>query len=74
MQLKWAQLELEGRKLGIKIEDTQKLWENRETRAALSQRQQYTREINEDRRLKLDDKRIEKQTEVKKNQTKPKSK
>lgn len=74
MQLKWAQLELEGRKLGIKIEDTQKLWENRETRAALSQRQQYTREINEDRRLKLDDKRIEKQTELKKNQTKPKSK
>lgn len=61
LQLKWAQLELEGRKLGIKIEDTQKLWQNRETRAALSQRQQFTREINEDRRLKLDNKRIETQ-------------
>lgn len=68
MQLKWAQLELEARKLGIKIEDTQKLWQNREARAALSQRQQYTREINEDRRLKLDATRVAVQADAKKNQ------
>ena len=63
LQIKWAQLELEGRKFGIKMEDTQRLWQNREARSALSNRQQLAREINEDRRLKLDDKRIETQAQ-----------
>ena len=58
LQLKWAQLELEGRKFGLKVEDTQKLWENREARAAISKRSQFTKEINDDRRLKLDGTRI----------------
>jgi hypothetical protein len=71
IQLKQAQLELDARKLGIKVEDTQKLWQNRETRAALAQRQQYTREINEDRRLKLDDKRIDMQSLSKQVNDKP---
>lgn len=74
LQLKWAKIELEGRKMGLKTEDMQRLWQNREARAMLSQRQQYTREINEDRRLKLDDKRIEMQAEVKERQTKEKAK
>ena len=60
MQLKWARLELDARKLGIHLEDTQKLWENREARAALSKRQQFTREITDDRRLKLEAERIKK--------------
>ena len=72
LQLKWAKIELEGRKMGLQTEDMQRLWQNREARAMLSQRQQYTREINEDRRLKLDDKRIETQAAVKEKQAKAK--
>jgi hypothetical protein len=54
LQLKWAQLELEGRKFGMKMEDVQRLWSSREAREKLAYRNQYTREINEDRRLRLD--------------------
>ncbi len=59
IQLKAAQLELEGRKLGIKVEDTQRLWESRQAREMLARRSQLTREINESRRLDLDAKRLE---------------
>ena len=59
MQLKMAQLELEGRKLGIKVEDTQRLWKSRESREMLARRTQLVREVNEARRLDLDEKRLE---------------
>lgn len=62
MQLKWAALELEGRKFGLKVEDTQKLWENREARAVLSKRGQYSKEVNNDRRLELDKTRLRRET------------
>lgn len=63
VELKTAQLQLEAQKLGLKIEDTRRLWENRETRAKLSQRSQYAREVAEAKRLRLDNKRIETQAE-----------
>jgi hypothetical protein len=64
MELKWAQYQLEAMKVGIKVEDMQRLWTNRESRANLSRRQQFTREINEDRRLELDNKRIDTQASL----------
>lgn len=70
LHVKMAGFELEGRKLGLKVEDMKALQTNREVRAALAKRQQYTREINEDRRLKLDDKRIDAQAADKKNKPK----
>lgn len=78
LQLKWKQYELEAAKFGVKVEETRKLWENRESRAALSQRQQYTNEINNDRRLKLDAAKTKAQVDSANNKTKnsakPKSK
>ena len=59
LQVKMAQLELEGRKLGIKVEDTQRLWESRASREMLARRNQLVREVNEGRRLDLDEKRLE---------------
>jgi len=69
LELKWAQMELEGRKFGLKVADTQKLWENREARAAISQRSQFTNEINNHRRLQLDKERADAQAEAQKKQT-----
>lgn len=61
VELKTAELQLKAQALGLKIEDTRKLWENREARAKLSQRSQYSREVGEAQRLQLDNKRIETQ-------------
>lgn len=74
LELKWAQYQLEATKVGIKVEDMQRLWSNREARSQLSRRQQFTREINEDRRLKLDQQRVEEQAKAKKQTTKPNAK
>lgn len=56
-----AKLQLEAQKLGLKVEDTQRLWTNREERSALSRRAQFTREINEDKRHRLDTVRVAQQ-------------
>lgn len=69
IELKRAALELEARKFGLKAEDTMKLWENREARAAISQRSQFTNEINNHRRLQLDKERADAQAEAQKKQT-----
>jgi uncharacterized protein YfaQ (DUF2300 family) len=61
VELKTAELQLKAQALGLKIEDTQRLWANREARAKLSQRSQYAREVGESQRLQLDNKRIETQ-------------
>jgi hypothetical protein len=74
MDLKWAQYQLEAMQVGIKVEDMQRLWQNRESRSNLSRRQQFTREINEDRRLKLDKERIDAQAALKKQQNEQASK
>lgn len=65
VELKTAQLQLEAQKLGLKIEDTRKIWENREARAAISRRSQFAREVSESKRLELDNKRIETQASSK---------
>ena len=65
VELKTAQLQLEAQKLGLKIEDTRKIWENREARAAISRRSQFAREVSEAKRLELDNKRIETQASAK---------
>lgn len=62
LQLKWAALELEGRKFGLKVEDTQKLWENREARAVISKRSQFAKEVSDDRRIELDKTRLRRET------------
>ena len=59
LQLKMAQLELEGRKFGMKVEDTKKLWESRQSREMLARRNGLVKEVNEARRLDLDEKRVE---------------
>lgn len=69
LQLKWAQLELEGRKLGFKVNDMQELYKDREARNMLSRRSQYTKEINDDRRLTLEQERIEQQKANEQDQT-----
>lgn len=66
LQIKWAGIELQGRSLGMKMEDMQRLWQNREARAALSSRQQYTREIGETQRLELDKAKLKAQSAAKK--------
>jgi hypothetical protein len=61
VELKTAELQLKAQALGLKIEDTQRLWASREARNKLSQRSQYAREVGESQRLQLDNKRIETQ-------------
>lgn len=61
VELKVAELQLKAQALGLKIEDTRRIWQNREARAAISRRSQFAREVNEDRRLQLDRQRIETQ-------------
>lgn len=50
------------------------LRENRRERENLSKRSQFTKEINEDRRLELDRERLKIQAQAQKNKPKPKSK
>lgn len=58
VQLKAEGLRLEAMKLGINHEEMQRSNSSRLTKEALAKRTQYTKEINEDRRLKLDAERI----------------
>lgn len=74
VQLKWMGYELEGRKLGMKMEDMQRLWKSRESREQLQRRQTYVKEINEDRRLSLDKERVNNQAAAQKNKPKAKTK
>lgn len=63
MRLKWAKVELDARKVGMSAADMEQLWKNREARARLSERQQYVREIENARRLELDRKKLEMQSQ-----------
>lgn len=67
-QIKLEQLRQRSIELGLKAENMDRLNKNSASRQALAQRGQYVREINESARLKLDDKRIEKQAEMRKQQ------
>ncbi len=69
-QLKLEALRQRSIELGLKAENMDRLNKNAASRQALAQRGQYVREINENARLKLDDKRIEKQAEQRKQQQK----
>lgn len=78
LALKWSEHQLKAQQFGLKVEDTKRLWENREARATLSRRSQYSREITEDKRLKHDTVRLgldakKTDAQVKKN-AKPKKK
>lgn len=66
--LKLEQLRQRSIELGLKAENMDRLNKNSAARQSLAQRGQYVREINESARLKLDDKRIEKQAEMRKQQ------
>lgn len=67
MQLKWAKHELEARKLGINIENTKRLWEASEARQANIRRAQFTKEIDSDRRFKLEEVKTATTVKAKKN-------
>jgi hypothetical protein len=69
-ELKWAQEHRKGMELGIKLEDNKRLAEVSFARSALMHRQSYVKEINEDRRLKLDAERVKNQAEAQKNKKK----
>ena len=66
IQLKWARYELDARKMGLDIEKQQRLWKASEARQATIRRGQFTKEIDNDRRFGLDEKRIEIQASAKK--------
>lgn len=74
LQIKAEGLRLEGIKLGIKTEDMNRLTESRLTKEALAKRSQFTKEINEDRRLKLDAERIKVQAASQKDKSNTKTK
>jgi hypothetical protein len=71
-QLKAEKLRQEGIKIGLAVQEMQSLNESRKAKESLQQRSQFTKEINEDRRLKLDKERVAAQIEAQKN--KPKTK
>jgi len=58
LEVQWAKVDLAARSLGIKIETENRLEQNRQRRAQSSERGQYAREINDDRRLQLDAVRV----------------
>jgi len=69
-QLKGEKLRQEGIKLGMKAQEMEDLRENRQSRENLSKRAQFTKEINDDRRLQLDKEKLEVQAAAKKKQNK----
>lgn len=73
VQLKAEKLRQEAMKIGIKAQEMEDLRTNRREREDLSKRSQFTKEINEDRRLALDRERLRVQEEAQKNKPKPKS-
>ena len=58
IQLKMADIELRSQKLGLDFEAFNELVRSREQRHALASRSQYTREINEARRLQIQEQQI----------------
>jgi hypothetical protein len=69
-QLKAEKLRQEGIKIGLAVQQNQDLNESRKAKESLQQRSQYTKEINEDRRLKLDKERNDAQAAAQKNKNK----
>lgn len=61
MELKWAIEQRKWFEMGVRVEDGQMLERNRLARQALSQRGQYAKEIDSNRRLSLDERRLEKE-------------
>lgn len=61
LQIQWAKIELQARQMGMKASDMQELYKDREARNMLSRRSQYVKEINEDKRLKIEEKKINEQ-------------
>lgn len=74
LQLQAEKLRQEGIKLGMKAQEMEDLRANRAERENLSKRSQYTKEINEDRRLDLDRQRLLVQAQAQKNKPKAASK
>ena len=58
IQLKMADLELKAQTLGINLADLQSIRKLREDRQALSTRQQYVREIQDQKRLELETQKL----------------
>jgi hypothetical protein len=71
-QLKMGRLQLDAQKFGASVKDKENLEENRQQRTALSQRQQYTRELQESQRLQIERERLEQQKKKKTDLTKAK--
>jgi hypothetical protein len=61
LELDWAKIQLEAQKLGMKGDELQRLWQSRESRAELSKRSQYAREVSDDRRIRLEEERMKMQ-------------
>jgi hypothetical protein len=56
-------MQLDAQKLGLQMEDMQRIWKEREARSMRAARQQYARELVDAKRLALDTKRIEQQAQ-----------
>lgn len=69
-QLKAEKLRQEGIKIGLAAQEKLNLNESRKAKEALQQRSQFTKEINDDRRLKLDAERVAVQAAAQKNKSK----
>lgn len=60
-QLKMGRLQLDAQKFGADLAEKEKLAKNRDERTELSRRAQYTREIQEAERLKLEKERLQRE-------------
>lgn len=69
LELKAEKLRQEGIKLGMMAQDMQDLRENRQAREQMAKRSQFVREINEERRLRLDRERLAAQAAAQQNQS-----
>lgn len=63
IELKWAQHQLDAAKFGFQVEGQKSLQQSRAARETISRRSQYAKEVDSDRRLKLDAARVVQQGE-----------
>jgi hypothetical protein len=63
LQIKMAELELKAQEFGVRVQDLQRIDGQRQARVALSKRQQFSRELTEAERLKIERERLQAQKE-----------
>ena len=71
LHLKMEKLRQDGIKIGLKAQEIQNLNDSRQSRENLQKRNQFTKEINDDRRMELDKQRVAVQASAQRNKSKP---